>query len=169
QDRPSLLLSANQGRLYYDAFSIHSNTSATSLLLSIPIFNGFTYQYNLLKARADRDAAKENLEALRQAVTLQVWTSYFNHKTADQNVETTKDLVDSAKQSYDVASARYDAGVGTILDLLTAQSALEDARAQDVGARTSWFLTLAQLAHDTGTLMESAPAGKPDPSPEATP
>jgi outer membrane protein TolC len=52
----------------------------------------------------------------------------------------------------DVALGRYRAGVGGIIELLTAEAALENARAQEVQARTDWFLSIAQLAHATGTL-----------------
>ena len=39
-----------------------------------------------------------------------------------------------------------------MLDLLAAQSALADARAQQVDARLAWSVSLAQLAHDAGVL-----------------
>ena len=39
-----------------------------------------------------------------------------------------------------------------MLDLLAAQSALADARAQQVDARLQWSVSLAQLAHDAGVL-----------------
>jgi outer membrane protein TolC len=42
--------------------------------------------------------------------------------------------------------------VGTVLDLLAAQTALADARAQQVLARLEWNTSLALLAHDTGVL-----------------
>ena len=42
--------------------------------------------------------------------------------------------------------------MGSILDVLTSETALASARAQETQARTDWFLTMAQLAHDTGTL-----------------
>jgi outer membrane protein len=51
-----------------------------------------------------------------------------------------------------VALARYRAGVGSVLDLLSAQSALADARAQRVLAHLQWNTSLAQLAHDAGIL-----------------
>ena len=51
-----------------------------------------------------------------------------------------------------MARGRYEEGVGTILDLLTAQGALADARAQQSQARWSWLVSLAQLAHDVGVL-----------------
>jgi outer membrane protein len=51
-----------------------------------------------------------------------------------------------------VALGRYRAGVGSVMDLLAAQTALADARAQQVLARLEWNTSLALLAHDTGIL-----------------
>jgi len=51
-----------------------------------------------------------------------------------------------------VALGRYRAGAGSLLDLLTAEAALADARAQSIQARFSWYVALGQLAHDTGIL-----------------
>jgi outer membrane protein len=42
--------------------------------------------------------------------------------------------------------------VGSVLDLLAAQTALAGARAQLVDARLAWSVSLAQLAHDAGVL-----------------
>ena len=68
-------------------------------------------------------------------------------------------LLASATQSEEVARGRYAEGVGSILDLLTAQSALADARAQHVQSRWTWYLALAQLARDVGVL---SPRGDPN-------
>ena len=67
-------------------------------------------------------------------------------------MHTAEDLIASAQQSSEVARARYKEGVGTVLDLLAAQSALASARAQQVDARLAWSVSLAQLAHDAGVL-----------------
>ena len=80
-------------------------------------------------------------------------------KTATQRVTTSADLLASATQSEEVARGRYAEGVGSILDLLSAQNALADARAQAVQARWNWFAALAQLARDAGTL---GPRGEPN-------
>ncbi len=150
--RPTLSTTFTQGRIYYQADALHQDTYNASLLLRIPIFNGLSHQYDTFKARAEAEAAGAQYESLEQLVIFQVWSSYYNLKTAAQKVETSRDLIDSARQSHEVVSARYQAGVGSILDLLTAESALENARALQAQARTDLLLSLAQLAHDTGTL-----------------
>lgn len=149
---PSLELGANADRLYYLDTLNGSNNYLVTLAIRFPLFNGFSRQYDVLQAKAEAEAARTSLASLQQQVGLQVWTSYFNLNTATQKIKTTRSLLDSAQQSYDVALGRYQEGVGSILDLLTAQSALEDARAEDVVTRTEWFLAVAQLARDTGTL-----------------
>jgi len=149
---PSFTSAFNAGRIYYSPSGLHQDTWSGSVLLTIPVFNGMTWQYNRLKAQEQREEARARFDSLQQQVTFQVWNSYYNLKTAAQKVATSKDLIESAQQSYEVISARYKAGVGSILDLLTATSDLEGARAQEAQARTDWFLSMAQLAHDTGTL-----------------
>ena len=62
------------------------------------------------------------------------------------------ELLTAAQQSSDVALGRYREGVGTIVDVLLARSALASARADEIQARWEWRTALAQLAHDVGAL-----------------
>jgi len=152
QNRPTLTTSVNGGRIFYAPDYNFQDTYGLAFMLTVPIFNGLTYHYNVFKAEADAETSRAQLESLQQQAIFQVWNSYYNQKTATQRVQTTRDLLESARQSYEVVSARYRAGVGSILDVLTAESALADARALEAQARTDWFLSMAQLAHDTGSL-----------------
>jgi outer membrane protein TolC len=83
-------------------------------------------------------------------VTGQVFAAYSALTTANDRVRAARDLLVAAQQSADVALGRYREGVGTIVDLLLARSALATARAEDIQARWEWRTALAQLAHDTG-------------------
>lgn len=157
---PTLSLSASAGRTYYDPAidASYRNAWSAKLLLTLPLFTGFANAYDVQKAREDAGVAKAQADTLEQQVILQVWTSYYAFKTATQLVATSRDLLASAEQSERVALGRYREGVGTIIDLLAAQSALANARAQEIQARSGWFVALAQLAHDTGA---AAPLDQP--------
>jgi outer membrane protein TolC len=67
-------------------------------------------------------------------------------------MRTTADLLASAEQSEQVALGRYRAGVGNILDLLAAQSALAAARQQRVQSAFDWNVSRATLAQSVGVL-----------------
>jgi TolC family type I secretion outer membrane protein len=149
---PSLNLNATAGRTYATTIPNGANSYNVGVELSIPLFNGFSRQYDLRAAQFQAEAASARSETLRQQVVYQVFSAYYALQTSTRRVRTAEDLVASAQQSDDVALARYKAGVGTVLDLLAAQSALASARAQRVDARLNWSVSLAQLAHDAGVL-----------------
>jgi outer membrane protein len=150
---PTLSLSAGANRTYFDPVPTvgHQDYWSARLLVTFPLFTGFANTYNIQKAKEDAGVAQALADTLEQQVILQVWTSYYYFQTATQLVKTSRDLLASAEQSERVALGRYKEGVGTIIDLLTAQAALANARSQDIQARSGWFVALAQLAHDTGT------------------
>jgi outer membrane protein len=149
---PSLSFTATGGRTYATTIPNGDNSYTLSLGLAIPLFNGFSRQYDLRGAEYQAEAAAATTETLRQQVVFQVFSAYYTLQTATRRVRTAADLIASATQSSEVARARYKDGVGTVLDLLAAQSALASARAQQVGARLTWSVSLAQLAHDAGVL-----------------
>jgi outer membrane protein TolC len=149
---PSLSLGATAARTYATTIPNGANSYNIALGLAIPLFNGFSRQYDLRAAEYEAQAASARTETLRQQVVYQVFTAYYALQTATRRVHTARDLLASATQSNEVALARYKAGVGSVLDLLAAQSALANARAQVVDARLSWSVSLAQLAHDAGVL-----------------
>jgi outer membrane protein len=149
---PSLNLSATGGRTYATTIPNGANSYTVALGLTLPIFNGFSRQYDLRAAEYQAEAASARTETLRQQVVFQVFSAYYALQTSTRRVHTAEDLLASAQQSDEVALARYKAGVGTVLDLLAAQSALANARAQHVDARLTWSVSLAQLAHDAGVL-----------------
>jgi outer membrane protein len=155
---PSLVAEATSERVYYSTSGSHpSDNYSARLLVRFPLFTGFQKRWEVKKARVEAEQAAASAENLRQQVSLQVWTSYYELETAAQRVKTSADLLASAEESAEVAAGRYKAGVGSILDLLAAQAALADARAQDVRARADWLLAAAQLARDVGVLEPPAP------------
>lgn len=152
---PSLIGSASYGRTFFpgpDAAVPFADVYSIGLLLRIPLFTGFVTRYELRKAEEQASVAEAAAAGLEQQMIQQVWSSYYSVKTAAQKIRTARDLVASARESADVTRGRYTAGVGSILDLLTAESSLASARAQDVQARAEFLFALAQLAHDVGSI-----------------
>lgn len=149
---PALTVTGNGGRTYLRSLPNGGNSYTLNFGLSIPLFSGFSRAYDQAQAEAEAEAAAARYDAMEQQVVFQVFSSYYTLQTAARRVRTAADLLASAQQSEEVALGRYRAGVGTVLDLLSAQSALANARAQQVQARWVWQAALAQLAHDTGVL-----------------
>ena len=128
------------------------------LTLQIPIFQGFSLRNRVRQAKSDLDAAKAELKINEESVISEVWTAFYNVRTASQQVETSETLLASSEQSYKVSLARYRAGAAEIVELLNAQSTLASARAQKVQARTDLFTSYAELIHAIGAELPSEPS-----------
>jgi len=134
------------------------------LSVSVPIFSGYAPTYRIRAAEAQVEARNAQLERLRLQVALDVWVAYQNLITATQSLRTTADLLSSAEQSERVALGRYKAGVGSILDVLNAQSALASARQQRIQSTFNWNISRATLAQAMGSLDANLLQALPDSS-----
>jgi outer membrane protein len=145
--------------------SITSHSNAIGLTLTLPLFSGFGTTYRVRAAQARAEVAAAQRDSLRLQVALDVWTAHQSLITAGQSLSSSADLLASAEQSERVALGRYKAGVGSILDVLNAQSALAAARLQRIQARLDWHISRATLAKAVGALDNSllSPAGTPSP------
>lgn len=163
QGRPTISLST--GPTWAETDRVAINGGVIGVTVDLPLFTGFDTTYRVRSAAAQVDVKNAQLESLRNQVALDVWKAYQSLTTATQSLKTTLDLVASAEQSERVALGRYKAGVGTVLDLLTAQSALASARLQRIQAALDWYVYRATLAQSVGaldyTLLQPAAEGRP--------
>lgn len=158
QGLPTVSLNASGGGIKTQQTSSFTDTWSGGLFLRFPIFTGFRNTFDVREAEIEAQHAAAEVSQLERRVDLEVWSSYQDVRTATQRLETSRSLLSSAQQARDVAQGRYKEGVGNTLDVLTAQAALANARAQQVQARADWLLALARLAHDSGReRQEGAP------------
>jgi outer membrane protein len=141
-------------------------TGSIGLQVRIPLFTGYRSTYQILQARDQLEVQTASRDRLATDVSLDVWRAYQDLQTQGQSLSTTEELVASAQESYNAALARYKAGVGTIIDLLNAQSALASAQLQRIQARYRWNLAKVTLARAIGVLDPALLAERTPTQPE---
>jgi TolC family type I secretion outer membrane protein len=154
--RPSISVSA--GRDLIDTTGIpHQNYSLIGVNVTVPIFTGFNVAYGVRQAQAALAVSEANADQVRLGVSLGVWNAYYSLESANQQLTVTSGLIKTAQENEEVALGRYQAGVGTIVDVLTAQSAAALARQTRINAELGWQVARAQLALALGRLTGSEP------------
>jgi len=148
---PTISVAANVNR-NHSSIADPFSSSALGVAVNFPLFTGFNTTYRIRAAQAQIDTRLAQRERLSQQVALDVWKAYQGIVTETQAVKSANDLVASAAQSERVALGRYKAGVGSLLDLLIAQSALASARMQNIQAIYNWHIAKATLAQSMGRL-----------------
>ncbi|MDD5175109.1 MAG: TolC family protein [Sterolibacterium sp.] len=148
---PSIALFAT--RNYSDngsSAALRGNTLGISM--NIPLFTGYNTTYRVKAAEAQLEAKTALLDQLSKQVSLDVWRAYYALITGTEALRASADLLASAEESEKLAAGRYKAGVGGILELLNAQSALASARQQNIQAFYNWRIAKTALAQAMGQL-----------------
>ena len=160
QGRPTISLFATDDRSNTPIQEVSSqeivSTRTAGLQISIPLFEGFSREYKIHEAQAAVEEKEAELSNVEQQVALETWTSFNDLKTQMTSLDATTSLSQSARESFDVASGRYKAGVGSLLELLNAQNELADADQQRVLALTRYRTACLRLGASLGHLRLGA-------------
>lgn len=128
-----------------------------NLQLKWTLFDGARREYQLAQAKASKRAAQADIDALRDQIADEVWSAYSNMETALRQQQAAAALLAASDQSYEAARESYGYGVRNLLDVVSAQKALAQARSEDIYARTELLVQAANLAFRTGDLIQSQP------------
>lgn len=117
----------------------------SSISLSVPLFTGFQKTANIQQAKAGVREAGYQIDALYQAVNLEIETAYLAITEKEQSVATQSKIIDQAKEALRLARLRYAEGLSTQLDLMYAEGALNQARMNYQQSLFDYNIAIAQL------------------------
>lgn len=134
-----------QDSTYQLSFGPYAYGRTFSVNLSIPIFNNFNREDQVLRARVARDNAEAQLRDARLAAHQSIVQQLGALRTAEERIRIQQTSVLAAQEDLRVQQQRYALGASTLLDLLTSQSQLNQARAALIQARQDYRIARAQI------------------------
>jgi outer membrane protein len=156
EGKPSLsFVSSYSEKRYTQDNSKDFNSMELGLKLSIPLFEGFRNSARVAEANENIHLQETLLKQAELNVTNAIWINYSDLKTEIDSINISKSLVRSAEESSGVAKGRYRAGVGSIIELLNAQTALANANQQYVQSLARWRAARIRLAASVGVLVRN--------------
>lgn len=140
------------GKNYYNGGLHDQYNFMSTFTVSMPLFQGFYYRNAIKIAEANKKAAEEQVVQSELSMIKEVTTYHYNVRVAFDTLQYATAYLEAAEEQYVVALAQYKQGTNTILDVISAQSSLVDARASQANAIQQWYTSLANLAYATGIL-----------------
>lgn len=113
--------------------------------LSFPLFNNLNREVSLLRASVAEDNAEVALRDTRLGARQTLVQALGQMTTAQQQVGIQSASVSAAVEDLRVQQRRYELGASTLLEVLTSQTQLDQARTALIRARYDYRVAKAQL------------------------
>jgi outer membrane protein len=149
---PTLDIGAAAGEIPYRDKTLQDSYAAAGFNLSIPILNGGLFAARRAEAESEANARAHDVQELHLEVTEQVRNSWQRANEAFQSLAVTARLVSQSKEALRLAQARYDAGLGSIVELNEAQVNETSAEISAADANYTYLSRRAELDFAAGLL-----------------
>src|SRR6266852_1699392 len=120
------------------------------LTLSWSLFDGGGRIARYQEAKANLEGAKARVKSTELDIIQNVEQAEIAVEEAQERIQAAQTLVASAQENFRLAQGRFDAGVGTILELTDAQLALTQAQNTESQALADYRIALARLDRAVG-------------------
>lgn len=133
-----------------------SRITTVGLSLTFPLFDGFSRTYKIRSAEARAEQALAELQETERNTLMEVVKAHADAGSSLRNLQASKRLLDIAEESLAVSQRRYERGAADILELLTTQAALADARQERIRSLAEWNSARLRLLACVGVLGRGA-------------
>jgi outer membrane protein len=150
---PTLSVSASLGQTLPTSptFSWNGGSGAAteskslSFNLNYQLFNGYQREASVVSARVNQENAEANLRDQKFLAQQNLTTYLNNFHTAMLSIELNKLQIAAAQENLRVVQQQYNLGTKQLLDLLTAQASLDNARAALIQSRQAARIAKANI------------------------
>ena len=130
---------------------IETPLAAAYVQMSWNIFEGFSGVNAINKAEANRNAAQAEFDALQLKVMREVWKNYADFKIAIRKRQFALAMLKASEKTYEAATASFQQGLVTVIELITAERNLAAARYTEIDSKRAILDSAASLVFSAGS------------------
>ena len=149
---PDVNLLGTAGEVPERDHTLEQNYGAAGINIRVPVFNGGLYSGRAAEAGLRAQAANRDVSDLTLLITRDVRTNWARARDAYLQIQVARDLVDQTGVALRLAQARYDAGLGSIVELNQAELSQTSALIAAASARFDYLSARAALNYTLGIL-----------------
>jgi outer membrane protein len=126
--------------------------AAAGVNVNIPIFNGHLFGALRSEANSRAKADDQYLRDLQNGIVRDVRTAWLNSNSAFQRLALTDELLRNSTEALDLAQARYNLGLSSIIELSQAQLNMTQAQLESASAKYDYETQLSAMNYQIGAL-----------------
>jgi outer membrane protein len=149
---PTLNAIGAAGQVPFHDHTLQGNYAAAGFNLNIPVFNGGLFAARRSEADLEARASASDVAAVKLEVDEQVQNEWYQANEAYRSLDVSARLVAQSREALRLAQARYQAGLGSIVELNEAQLSETSAEITAAGANYTYLTRRAELDYAAGLL-----------------
>ncbi|MBN2655300.1 MAG: TolC family protein [Nitrospirae bacterium] len=118
--------------------------------ITFPIFSGFLTKHQIEEAKASMRLAKANEDAVKQDILLEVQQAMLNLNEAEERITAAELTVRQADENLEIAKGRYNAGVGSPIEVTDALTTYSNAKTAHTAALYDYKIAQSNLEKAMG-------------------
>jgi outer membrane protein TolC len=129
-------------------------TAVIGLKVSMPVFTGFARHSRNQQAKLAVQKAENNLEMLKLSIDLELASTTATLQNAASSLEIQKKNITTAEEVYRVSKIKFESGVGSNLEMITAETTLKEAQTNYYNALFDAVVSKIDFDKANGTLIK---------------
>ncbi|HEY3267203.1 MAG TPA: TolC family protein [Armatimonadota bacterium] len=145
-----------------EGYRIHPDSGENRTLsatISYPLFDAGATRARVRETQASLSQAEQQRELSRQNISAAVESAYLQREAAKRRILASQAAQKAAQENFAAAAQSQNEGVGTVLDVITAQNALVTAETNAVTAVYDYYTANATLQREVGQNDPGAERG----------
>ncbi len=149
---PTLNAIGAAGQIPYHDHTLHDDYAAIGFNLNIPVLNGGLFAARRNEAELEARARTQETNEVTLEVKDQVREKWYQANEAWRSLDVSARLVAQSREALRLAQARYEAGLGSIVELNEAQLSETSAEITAASANYDYLTRRAELDYAAGLL-----------------
>ena len=129
-----------------------AGTWNVGVIVQVPVWNWFESSYKIRASKAATCIAQMELCDTKEKIDLQITQSQFKVKEAHKKLNMARKNIKSAEENLRCANLGFKEGIMETTDVMTAQTAWQQAQSQKIDAEVEVKLSLVNLQKALGVL-----------------
>ncbi|MEJ5993278.1 TolC family protein [Pedobacter sp. Du54] len=141
-----------QSNSFGDLYDKRFPTTVIGLRLAVPIISGGIKKYQLANAKLAVLKTENDLFNLQNTINLDIKQAQTTYKNGQQSLENQRRNMDLAKEVLRVTKIKYEQGVGSSLEVTTAETSLKEAQNNYISALYDMLINKVNLDKALGNI-----------------
>lgn len=145
----------NAQRTKFDFFDSEQKWFPIGLIgatLNVPIFSGGQKYYRIQQAKLNLVKTNNTMTYAKSAIDMETSAAAIMYKNAYASLQTQAKNKELAKSIFETTKKKYDAGVGSSLEIITAETALKEAETNYLSAVYDLIIAKTDLDKAQGNI-----------------